>query len=192
MNGYEFFASLTSSVLSWPVAVFAIALMLRKQIRGLLMRLKKTTLMGQDFSFGEGIERAEHSTAEVLGDAGSPVVRDSESNHAADKAQESPSLLIIDSWTKLEEQVEKLYASLGLKKKSRYQSPSEMARELLAADVVNESYLASIQELGQLRNLVAHGKHVPLPGEAATYAKTAQDLIRATEVLGRHLLHPRD
>jgi hypothetical protein len=191
MTWLEFWAAVIGDVLSWPVAVLVIVLLMRKHIRGLLNRLRHSKIFGNDFEFGDGVARAEVATAQALADAESEASESSSDPGAAkvyDEAQSNPSGVIIRAWEQLAGPVAVLHHAAGLDPTNR-RGPVEWARDLVAAGVVNSAFVASIVELQDLRNQVAHGRHEPNVGEAAAYAETAREITRAAEALGMRMMN---
>lgn len=188
MDWLEFSASVVGDVLSWPVAVFVIVFLMRTQLRDLLKRLRRSNVFGQDFYFGDVLERAEVSTAQAAADAESKALPDSEplsepeKPEVNDKAQWNPSGVVIAAWERTEAAVRALHRAAGLPTSER-RTPVAMSRQLAGAGIVNRSFENSIVQLNQLRSLVAHGRHEPTPGEAAGYAQVANELVRAAESL---------
>lgn len=186
MNRLEFAASVIGDVLSWPVAVFAIALLLRTQLRDLIKRIRRGRFFGQDVEFGDDLERAEEVTAvavaQVRSSARLSPSSDSETADVNDRAQSNPSGVIIDSWERLADAVNELSTVHGFKTRNPY-AVTEIATHLAKDGVVNTAFVESTAYLQGLRNRVAHGRHDPLPGEAAGYAEMARELTRAAEAL---------
>jgi hypothetical protein len=188
MGWLEFFASVVGDVLSWPVAVVVIAILLRIQLRELLKRLRHSKVFGQDFHFGDVLERAEEATALAAADAESRTEADSEprsepdSTVVDDNALSNPSGLVIARWERVDAAIRDLHTAAGLPTSER-RTTVAMARQLEEARIFNSEYVDSVVNLQKLRSLVAHGRHEPNVGEAAGFANAANELTRSAESL---------
>ncbi|WP_414173039.1 hypothetical protein [Clavibacter tessellarius] len=82
-----------------------------------------------------------------------------------------------------------------------YRSPSAVGliRALNKRDLIGDDAAVLLTDLADLRNKVAHGRHVPTPGEALAYEGTAAAAINylrhrqsvETNILTAHLRTPR-
>ncbi|RII94897.1 hypothetical protein DZF98_00315 [Clavibacter californiensis] len=113
-----------------------------------------------------------------------------------------PSGLIMRTWAALYEEVEEfahITDSLPRSRKNPNRSTSALVRALVNCGFLSDDAADLIRELADLRNKVAHGRHVPTPGEALTYEGTASAAINhlryrrdmETNLLAAHLRTPR-
>ncbi|MFI5849118.1 hypothetical protein ACIA8B_24110 [Micromonospora chalcea] len=197
MGWMEFVSSLFGHLLSWPVVVAVVVVIFRRPLRELIGRIRSYEGLGQRIDFGEKLAGAENSVDQAVGgietDQGvaadedltteSPLVREAEAN---------PSFVIISAWERLTGALADLVGATtnGISRRPT-RAPASMLRELERSEVVNAAYVRAVDDLRALRNQVAHGQHNPTAGEAIAYADSAEELVRAAQVLADLHAHRR-
>jgi len=181
MDWKEFVATLVGYVLSWPVAVFAVALILRRQLSDLVGRVRHVEVGGQKIDFDATLGLAEDlAAASGVGDAETPV----DPAMAAAEPDLDPTSEILVAWRDVEEAVQGLSAlHLTGAPTRRPRHAVAAARELVNAGLVNSNYADAIAALANLRNEVAHARKLPTGEEAARFHATAKEIIDVSHLL---------
>lgn len=191
MGAVEFFSRLIDNLLSWPVLILVIVLIFRRQIAGLIGRIRSYEGLGQKLTFGDQLAETEDSVdAAVESIASSPDGTDAPTRPALDsadplarEAEENPSFAVIQGWEGLSRSLQGLITTALGPGRGTPKSIPRATRELERAGIVNDRFVQAVEELRQLRNKVAHGQHNPSPGEAVAYVASARELSRAAETL---------
>ncbi|WP_091093922.1 hypothetical protein [Nonomuraea wenchangensis] len=203
MGWFEFIDKILGHLLSWPVLALIAVFLFRKPLTDLIKRIKTYEGLGQTITFGEELAQLEQeaeSLGEVpaLGDGRTPEEADDEAEPvsgipaeeraAIDRfvmlAEQAPSAAIIDAWLKIELSLHRLVKLAGLPSDGRNRSAQAAARALVGADVLPRDILRQLDSFRSLRNRVAHGDHVPTPGEALAYADAAYSVWKFLEHVG--------
>lgn len=193
MSGLQFTAHLVHSV-AWPLTVIALVLILRKPLTHLLERLRSGKGFGVELDFGARLGQAEEAVDKVVADAAEELSEQGAPEPAAPTEVPShdpenvsdPSGTIIRAWEAYGRALTSVFADvLGPRYRNRRLRQHEMVRMLRDIGLINDTFVESANQLRELRNDVAHGNHVPTPGEALAYESAALELSRAIETLGR-------
>jgi hypothetical protein len=201
MTGLEFIDALVGHLLSWPVVVFVALLVFRRAITERIRALRIAKVGSNEFAFGDALRDLEGNvdgatggqhggTREGVGESREPTLETGPKDDLLHDAEENPSSSILIAWERFVQEQGRLAEALNLP--GRRQDASEVAKELARLGTANRQYIAAVQELRAMRNAVAHGAHVPTPGEAVTYVRLADELRRFAEVAGRGLDLPED
>lgn len=198
MNWMQFVSSLIGHVISWPAAVFALVVIFRRSLAGLIGELSEWEGFGQKARFGRQLAKAEakvdaaDAQVEVAGGAQSlaPVDWDIDSTL-------EPTSAVIRSWERLSGAIDDLVGTarqVGLipiptgGQTFRYSATQSL--DLLARkEKIPPAVVEAIKELRELRNRVAHGQHQPTIGEALTYVQTAAELARVIGIVTAQVGH---
>lgn len=195
MSVLEFISTLIGQLLSWPVAVVILVFALRRPIAELLPTLREYEGMGQRLSFGDRLAQVEDSVEQAaasieqplsnqIEDFGGEQKSSDESNTLVREAEANPSYVVLTSWERLRGAMDDLAGSVrDGTRRSLGQSVVAQLSDIRKSKLTNESFLRAVEELRHLRNRVAHGQHNPSPGEALTYAESAEELRRAAHAL---------
>ena len=193
MNGLQFTSTLVGD-LSWPIVVSAAIIIFRKPIAEVIGRVRSYEGLGQKLTFGDRLENAEQSVdaaaknAEIERGGGegqkkvdlSPLAREAEAN---------PSFVVIQSWEQLSGALDDL---IGAASPGRRPGPSvSLLPGLQKQGLVDDKFVTAVRELRDLRNLVAHGRHNPTPGEAVAYADSVQTLATTARLRASDLTTKR-
>ena len=172
MDWLEFVSSVVRSVV-WPAVVVSMSLLFKPSIISALRQIRHLKAPGIEADFGDYLADVEKQTEAVLDAAGVPneeIIAD-----PSQRVTNDPSGTIMRAWQNVSAQIASVsFAVDSVSAGSR--NPSEQVRRLIAAGILDPRINESIQELRQLRNLVAHGKHNPTEGEALAYADTADEV----------------
>ncbi|MFC9694657.1 hypothetical protein ACFTSF_39285 [Kribbella sp. NPDC056951] len=198
----EFVSSLVGHLV-WPLVVVVLVWIFRSSIAGLIGQLSSWEGLGQKVRFGRELARVEEGVAEVAerveaqadaaaveGKSPTPEITESDPFIALRKdAESNPSHVILASWELLAGSLKDLFGTVAAHRQLSsvgdriWQDAVQMTRRLEVAGTVNHDMTNSVEELRRLRNLVAHGRYKPTPGEALAYEETARELSRAAIVL---------
>jgi hypothetical protein len=198
MSWLEFAANFIDNVLSWPVAVFLIVVLLRKQLRELFRTIENFVLEsgGTKVSFTRSLERARegvaaatvlhevghniglpHSGTYVHGERTDVAARKEDEylanqyKHTLERAESHPSYAIEVAWDRLiAEQVRRLAHDRDL-------PPADdtfyQLSELYSRGVVPDSIVRSAKNLNRIRFRVTTAEMDPSPNEALEYVEVA-------------------
>ncbi len=147
--------------LAWPVSIFAIILLLRKAIQGLIGSMHEGRVKYKDleFTFKRDLEQARQSIKTLEAPA-MPALRapqEPEITNLMSLAQFAPRAAVIEAWTRLEaagaEFVQK-HAPPDLPKQLK---PSVMFGEVLRRqNLIPTEVMKAIQKLRDIRNRTVH------------------------------------
>lgn len=93
----------------------------------------------------------------------------------AELATSNPSFVVIKSWEEFNGVLEELVAAAFPGNKKAWTWRMQLL-ELRKQGHVGNSFWVAFQELQELRNSVAHGRHNPTAGEAVTYLESIREL----------------
>jgi hypothetical protein len=160
MDTRQFIASLVSSA-AWPVAVFGIALLFRRQLAqlltGPLRRLKAGPL---ELEFERIISTVQAQIEPSPAGASSSSDSASRSGDAdlTALAHASPMAAVMSGYGKLERQLHDLLQAAGDPKTSEGLAAIQLARRAAEKGLITPETLNALQGLTVLRNLAAHGR----------------------------------
>lgn len=173
MGVLEFASEISKSVLSWPVAVVVVALIFRTRINELIRRMKRLEGFGANVDFTEELETARSEARQASTDAKIQASGD-EGNSILSESFNDPVGAIVKAWEKLQRSVESLYGVHG--KVTSQRSTTALIQELRAKDLVNQSFVDSVNKLRKTRNAVVHDIFSPSSEDARLFASTAREL----------------
>ncbi|MCT9931871.1 hypothetical protein N5079_16810 [Planotetraspora sp. A-T 1434] len=207
MDWFNFSEKMLGHLLSWPVLVLIALLLFRKPLGELIKNIKSYEGLGQKITFGEELAQLEQaaenlevsstaserieaptsgprSEGDALG-ANEPA-GEADERAAIDRfvmlAQQAPSAAVIDAWIKIEVALRRLAKIFRMQEDDRRPlSSAEIARRLVRENAIPQESLGQFDSFRRLRNDVAHGAHVPTPGEALAYADAAHSYWRFLE-----------
>ena len=196
MNWEKITLAVIQHALSWPALVLVVVLVFRKPLAALLGRVSSYEGMGQKVTFGEELAEVEAEVDALVQEA---VARDE--LDAPDREQEigqdrsaaeglrafGASGAVIHAWGTIERAMSKLvvgdYVSSRLLDQFRQPSmvlgwgPARLAGPLIQVGILPVTLGPVLDDLGKLRNKVAHGLHNPTDGEAITFSRTAAEVV---------------
>lgn len=160
MTGFEFAASLVGS-LAWPVVVFAVAVLFRRQIATLLVRPFSSLKAGPvEVVWDREIAEVE---AEI-GDSGLPgaprIDGAPSSEQLAEVARIAPAAAVVQAFARVETQLRQLLVDADLDPGRG--SAMQLARRAQEAGLVQPETVRAIEGIAVLRNLAAHGHDTEL------------------------------
>jgi hypothetical protein len=172
----QFFAAIVNS-LAWPVAVVALAVLLRRELIGMFQRMQSLEIAGGKATFATlpGYEQMIAVAAQDVGgpDGGAILAQDmTEFSVVAALAAVAPGQAVIDAWGLLEYQLN--VASDRVAPDQPHGWP-QVDRNLEVWDKW-PLLRAAVLELRRLRDYTVQAKRPPSPADAARYVSVAQDL----------------
>lgn len=162
---------------AWPVAAVVVALLLRKEIAGLINRLKHLKLGGFEASVDEQIRETLADAEPAPAPAQVPPALGTVSGLTTSELLTLPPIEgIITSWRLVERALSKAYRA----QTGEGGAPvGTMLRQLKSANVLPNDLIARIRELQLLRNRVVHETETDLsPVSVRLYAQSALDAAR--------------
>ena len=192
MNDLGFVASLIGS-LAWPLALVIVLVIFRRPVTKLIGRATQYKGFGQELTFGDELADVERKI-EGIKFGGLEVRWEREpEQRAVERGQDSvdlppslteaglqeaegemvrksemyPSQVVLEAWDWLNKIVN-----------CDNRPGRKIADDDLWQFVPIRSYRA-VKDLLDLRNKVAHGEHIPTPGEAITYIKACVQIARS-------------
>jgi hypothetical protein len=177
VGGRELIASIVSSI-AWPVIVLSAVLLFRKQLSGLLERIKSLEIVGSKAEFAVLGNYESKIGAEVKKDVAESqqgIVRQTETEFGGPKAmaEVAPRQAIIEAWGLLEYQLN--VTSDRVAPDGRHGWP-QVARNLESWGEWPRLYPA-VAELWRLRDYTVESTRAPSASDAALYVSVAQDLV---------------
>lgn len=179
MGWLDFIASIVSSV-AWPIAAVVIALAFRKQISGLLNKIRRLSWGDTSVELAEKLDKVETVSQSI------PIL-----DHNPDPAlptdrfqrllEISPAAAILDSWTN----VEGLLRDIGNRRgyDSKLSSlPSEVAHRLQKENLISDSVYEMVRDLRGIRNEAAHKRDVT-PTDAYRFYELVERVTKALDKL---------
>lgn len=188
MDWMEFVASVVRS-LAWPLVFLVAVVLFSDEIRSLLRRIRTGKVLGTEWDFGEGIEKAE--TARAQASVATPrTERLNASGVAADDKMAdlvlatatNPSYAVIATWEMLLASVDD-FLRVALSENDKAWLPkgpgnqSAALQRLKKRGLLDGPTLEMFEALRALRNHVAHGHSNPTQGEAAAFIENASWLV---------------
>ena len=164
--------------LSWPLVVFGIVVLLRKDLTNLIGRVSKVRYKELEAEFHETLkqiaERPQQSGEQLPKpgefDAWNPPLA-ARKGELYELAQISSRAAILEAWIDLESQIQRSAKYLDLT--STGDSVKVFEGVVEKSKRFTPSYLKHVRELRKLRNLAAHEQQLSLPKEEAMHYVTA-------------------
>lgn len=195
MTGFELLASLVGDIV-WPAVVVLALLAFRKQLGGLIPRLKSARAPGGwEADFGQQAEEAKDEAQSAVtdipeapqGPAGSIGSEEARLNVPRD---EDPTFAVIVAWERVSNAVDDLAQAIPLKMKPYVsRNPTLLVQGLMDAGYVNGHFVESVTRLRRLRNLVAHGHTTVSRDDAEAYVEASNELVRAAGAIAAHVAY---
>ena len=177
MDRLTFTAEVIKAV-AWPVAVFAIALVFRKQLNFLLQAMKKGKFGPAEFEFERGVQAIEASVSDLPSAPPSQAVIKDAAAH--------PRAAVLEAWLRLEDQVIDLAMTRGLTNATARRYAPASIRSVKESGLLKNSHLRALDDLQELRNRAAHDPDfAPDPSAVVSYVRLAADLGRELEALAQ-------
>ena len=163
-------AALISAIASllWPIFAFAVLALYRKQLGGLIARLRKGKLLGQEIELDESLDKLERSAAAVAEEVAAlpPSTSNEAPMDAADdpsdgilrEASRSPKAALLLLAAELEREARQLLASVGHLKGQKF-VPLSQALEVLQKQFggLPGHIPSSLKLFWEVRNRLVHG-----------------------------------
>jgi hypothetical protein len=146
--------------LMWPLVAVVFILVFRTQITGLLQRVTKAKILGQEAEFSHDLDRLEQRAAEAEETTPFPPETDSEQRASFDdevgkilgEATTSPKLALMGLSAALERRVRQLSAATGWAHDER--TPRAMLRKMPG---IPDTLRGAIEDFWTIRNRIVHG-----------------------------------
>lgn len=175
MDILDFIASLIES-LAWPVTLFLILFLFRKQVAGLLPLLRRLRYKDFELAFEKQVEEAQaKADREHL-----PQARELEDelDSLVEIAFVSPRAAILEAWLKVEAAAAEAVSRHGLELRGRERTPLQLGEALNRAEVIDRGILDVYEQLRDLRNKAVHGPEVTFsPSVVRDYISLALSLV---------------
>jgi hypothetical protein len=176
MDTKQFIASLASS-LAWPAAVFAIALLFRKQLADLLtgpLRRLKAGPGGVELEFERILPKVQAQVAATKPGDRRPI--EPSSDELAEVAQRSPAAAILGAYARLETELRTRLVKAGDERADKL-AGQRLVHAALEHGLISEQTAEGIEGVTLLRNLSAHGREGDLSVERALDYITLVDAL---------------
>jgi len=152
------------SQLLWPILIFLLTLLFRKEISGILKRLKKGKIFGQEVELDIEISEFKNITKRA---SESIPQEDKKLKDADDEVKlifsissEDPKIGIILLSREIEKELIKITASMGLLNDFQNKSARQAFKLLEERNYITKSVLGSVKIFWDLRNQIIHGKNI--------------------------------
>lgn len=169
--------------IAWPIAVVFISLRFKKELSGLLKRLRTFKAAGAEAGFAEEVAAA---AAEFVSEAPPQEEPPEVSAKTFRDATENPRGAILAAWLKVDSAVQRLFYQANLPPTSsrtsdvRVPNSYQLMREIQKARLIDPSYIALFNDLRALRNQAAHDLDFNPPSDAVVkYVQLSDELTAA-------------
>lgn len=177
LGALDFIASIVGS-LAWPTAAIVIAFAFRKQISGLLNKIRRLQWGDTSVELADQLDKIETASQAI------PVLQNEPPPPLPnDRFQQlleiSPSAAILDSWRGVEQMLRQ-NASDHLDNNNKFRSPAQIAKTLRDSESISSSIYEMIRDLQGIRNVAAHQREVS-PTDAYRFNELAEKVTKALE-----------
>lgn len=162
MSGLDFTASIVGS-LAWPFAAVIIAAIFRKQIAGVLAKIRKLNWGDASVELADQLDKAEDKARALEAEDTLPPAVPEAQQPPDDRFNAllaiSPSAAILDAWRPIERKLIDLgKAHFG--NDLKYTPPHMVAQKLATNGHMMSSVVAMVSDLRRIKNDAAHSKEV--------------------------------
>ena len=181
--------------LAWPVAIFAVAFLFRREFRNIASSLKRVKWGDAEAEFDQGVAEAKE-VAKTLDpvNENSTNENDKQTYTLLQQAEVSPTGAVIEAYKKIEEQLAKIFeissneVTLHLTNNAqrwsdpRRMPPTMLSRYLHKAGWLSHAESRMLERLRETRNLAAHDSGGSISSESAKdFVRLAGALVDALE-----------
>jgi hypothetical protein len=172
--------------LAWPLTVFLIALIFRRELRGIVRRLNRLKYGDWEAHFERELERAERNASQIQ----IPYNRTLEATKPTDYermirlTEISPSAAILEAWKEIELALSQVIQAKRIEVKHKIIGTPEVY-ELVHQGLLPKDMLLVYSDLKQLRNRVAHHVAEEIDHMAAKryYELASKLIIKLNDIL---------
>lgn len=156
---FELMSDLITSLaqLLWPIVVFMLILFFRKELSGLLSRLKKGKILGQEVefeqsvkSFSQSVEKAEKEVPVMISATDDSITK------ILDESAKDPKIGILHLASEIEKELRVLMASMGFLLQHSYQSALQAMTIFEQRGALPKHTMSSLKIFWDLRNRAIH------------------------------------
>jgi hypothetical protein len=177
MGLLDFIASLVGS-LAWPVAAIIIALLFRRQLTGLLNKIRRLTWGDTAVDFADKLDKLENVSREAATEQPDAPVQHTLPDDRFQRLLEiSPSAAILDAWGPVEQSLRHISKGRNYDP-ATLKSPFKTMKQLEADKLVSPTIYKMLRDLQNLRNAAAHQREVS-PTDALRFRELAEQVLRA-------------
>lgn len=160
-------------VLAWPLVVLILGWRHRQQIEavsaalaGRMANLQSAEVLGNKLTFSDKVEATTEDAESALESVGSlPPVPEGTTAALESTANVDPTAAVLNSWSRLEESVKEAAGRLGVRKRGRPNTLSDL-KALKEANVLDDPLYTELLNLREVRNMTVH-EHLQITPEAA-------------------------
>ena len=171
---------------AWPLSIFGIVLLLRKDLASVIARLTKLRYKDLEAEFNETLRKIEAPQAIQLPpaeveeqEAGHPLAERKKELYAL--AAASPRAAVLESWINLEAQIRRSAEYLQVEPKRDVLSVLTALSQ--KSKRVSPGFAEAVKALRQLRNVATHEPNLSLSeGEAIEYVSRALDVAASLDL----------
>jgi hypothetical protein len=152
----EFILGLVKA-LAWPLTIFFIALIFRRELRGIIKRLYRVKYGDWEAHFEKDLERAERNASliQISDDRTLEATKPTEYDRMIQLIEISPCAAIMEAWKEIELAASRVIQAAGIDAKRRIIGTPEI-HELVYRGLLPKNMLLVYSDLRQLRNRAAH------------------------------------
>ena len=163
--------------LAWPLVALALALIFRKPLVALIPLIERIKFPGGEVNLRKRLEETRSQAERTLPFQEPPSIDE----RIQDIAETYPRGAVIESWLLIERELTDMAESLGAPMSPpRRRSPGQVAQELVAAGLLDDSVLRIVNDLRTIRNSVVHSNRIsPSRDDAREYATMAARVVAA-------------
>lgn len=180
MDLLTFITEMTKA-LAWPVVLFSLALLFRRQVVELIRNIKKGKIGPAEFEFESAIKELESVTPSLP-----PQQPESENAEQIRLAVGHPRAAVLEAWMKLEDRAINLALSRGIINATARRYAGGAIRQIRNAGLLKPSQLSVLEELQYLRNQAAHNPDFsPTTDSVIGYIQLAETIGRELDEIPR-------
>lgn len=185
------------SQLLWPITLFVLILLFRKDISILLHRLKKGKILGQEIELSDEIDKFKEVTKDAVESlpvdvkVASFTVMDNTLEEILTKAADDPKIAIILLATEIEKEIRSFIASTGLLSEIKVITIKPAFDLLVERKFIPSSLQESVAIFWDLRNKIIHGKKIEDDGQLIRVLDIGVQLLNTLKSMphGKHFVN---
>lgn len=164
-SGLEFLSFKASVInsLAWPVSAVIIAVIVSPHLKKLIGLIDTIKYKGSEVSLRESVREATNLADSVVATDETIVTESFQALIDSD-----PRITVLKSWARIEESISALAEVIISHIRPIGRMPTgRLVDELARAGVIDRSLAEALFELGNVRNLIAHGHDIPIDARSA-------------------------
>lgn len=186
------------AALFWPGVALTALFLFKREIRGLLGRIRRGVIMGQEIELDELDRSVAAAESEVAAlprsepdEPESQTVEDEDAiRQVLNEATRSPKAALLVLASEIERETRELVAAFGLSDNKRYVPVRQAVQMLQRSDAIPEHLLRSVDQFWNVRNRLVHGRDATVD-DTLRAIDSGVTILRALQAVPRetHTVH---